>query len=468
MKKFWEKHDLVKAAGIMVLISVILTWIIPQGYFYGGSIQIGEITRVGIFDFFNYGLLGMYYFTVLVTFLFVLGAFYQVLAKCSGYQKLTDKLAKAFKGKEILFVLIVSFLISGLVAVSNEYFVMLSVVPFIITILRKMGLDKLTGFLTTFGAILVGIMGSVYDAKITGTTVSTLNTTYTDFLWVKLVIFGVTFLVFNLFTVLHIIKIKKQKSADINAIEETYTAEKTTDKKTVWPVAVILSLLAVVGILAYMPWTTWGVTLFDDVTTKILECKIFDATIFRYILGNVKAFGSEWDIFGMQILMLMATLLIKWIYHISFNDLLDAFGEGFKKSGKLVVILLMTYLVLEFTVMFPVMPTIVDWFMKLSDKFNVFLGTISGLFTSLFSVEYQYTVSLIGNYLTNSYTDFVKQIGVMLQATYGLASMFTPASAILMLGLSYLGITYKEWFKHIWKFILIMLVVIITLMLIIC
>ena len=61
MKKFWEKHDLIKVSGLMVLLSVILTWIIPQGYFYSGSIQVGEITRVGIFDFFNYGLLGMYY-----------------------------------------------------------------------------------------------------------------------------------------------------------------------------------------------------------------------------------------------------------------------------------------------------------------------------------------------------------------------------------------------------------------------
>ena len=143
MKKFWEKHDLIKVSGLMVLLSVILTWIIPQGYFYSGSIQVGEITRVGIFDFFNYGLLGMYYFTVLVTFLFVLGAFYQVLAKCSGYQKLTDSLAKTFSGKEYLFVLLVLFIISAITAVTNEYFVMLSVAPFFITILRKMGLDKI-------------------------------------------------------------------------------------------------------------------------------------------------------------------------------------------------------------------------------------------------------------------------------------------------------------------------------------
>ena len=114
MKKFAEKHDLVKIAGIMVLISVLLTWVIPQGYFSGAELTSNDITRVGIFDFFTYGLLGMYYFTVLVTFLFVLGAFYQVLAKCSGYQKLTDSLAKTFSGKEYLFVLLVLFIISAI------------------------------------------------------------------------------------------------------------------------------------------------------------------------------------------------------------------------------------------------------------------------------------------------------------------------------------------------------------------
>ena len=106
MKKFWEKHDLLKAAGIMTLLSVLLTWVIKQGYYDGTELVVGEITRVGIFDFFNYGLLGLFYFTVVVTFLFVVGAFYQVLSKTSGYQNLTSSIAKKFKGKEILFVLL--------------------------------------------------------------------------------------------------------------------------------------------------------------------------------------------------------------------------------------------------------------------------------------------------------------------------------------------------------------------------
>ena len=59
MKKEAKKHDLVKIAGIMVLISVLLTWLIPQGMFQNGSLSVGDITRVGIFDFFTYGLLGI-------------------------------------------------------------------------------------------------------------------------------------------------------------------------------------------------------------------------------------------------------------------------------------------------------------------------------------------------------------------------------------------------------------------------
>ena len=53
MKKEVKKFDLVKISGAMVLLTVLLTWIIPQGTFSGTEMQIGEITRIGIFDFFN-------------------------------------------------------------------------------------------------------------------------------------------------------------------------------------------------------------------------------------------------------------------------------------------------------------------------------------------------------------------------------------------------------------------------------
>ena len=96
------------------------------------------------------------------------------------------------------------------------------------------------------------------------------------------------------------------------------------------------------------------------------------------------------------------------------------------------------------------------------------LTTISGLLTSAFTVEYSYTVNLIGTFLTTKFADLTDQIALILQLTYGYVGFFIPSSAILLMGLSYLGISYKEWMKYIWKFLLIMLAIIVVLLLIIC
>ena len=468
MKKFWEKHELVKLAGIMVLFVVLLTWIVPQGYWRNSELMISEITRVGIFDFFTYGLLGIYYFPVVVTFLFVLGGFYQVLGKTSGYQKLTELIAKKFKGKEILFALLVSFVIAALTAVINDNFVILAFIPFFITILSKMKLDKLTGVAVTFGAMLVGALGSVYGSSVVGINVTELGAQYNTYLWVKLVLFASSFIIFSVFNVLHIRKSLKNKKAEL--IEDVFVSEEVTKQKKTWPIVTILISFVVISILAYLPWSkAFGVEIFTEATTWIKEVEILGSPIFAYILGTTESFGAfgTWDLFGIQVLMLVTTLIIKLTCKISWNDYLTSFGEGLKRSGKLVVLLLIVYNIAAFSVMFPVIPTIIDWLMSLMSKFNVVLGTIAGFITSLFTVEYRYTVQLVGGYFITTYADFAKQFTVMLQSTYGLASFLTPASVFLLIGLSYLGVSYKDWFKHIWKFVVAMFVIIVTLMLII-
>lgn len=480
MKKFAEKHNLVKVAGIMVLITVLLTWLIPQGVFQSGSLNVTEITRVGLFDFFTYGLLGMYYFTVLITFIFVLGAFYQVLSRTKGYQDLTTGIAEKFKEREILFTLIVSFIIAAVTALTNEYIVVLSIIPFIITILNKMKLDKTTTFATTFGAILIGTIGSVYSSKIVGISVTSFSTyglTYSTLLWARLVMFGISYLAFNTFTVLNILKTKKDKKHEVAAdMFESKEINKNSRSKA-WSIALIFGLFVIITLLAYLPWN--GAFLKEGATeswaakalASINGAEVFGSPIFRFILGSVQAFG-EWDIFGVQVVMLIAILIIKIVDKMSFDEIIESFGEGFKKVGKLVVILLLCYLVLEFAVMFPVIPTIINWFLglfgKASEKVVLIFSTLAGTFTSMFTVEYQYTISLIGSYLVSAHKEFYSQIAFMLQSTFGLASMFSPASAILLIGLSYLGITYKEWMKYIWKFLILMFAVIIILMIIIC
>lgn len=457
MKRF-EKNDLFKITGLMVLLTAVLTWLIPYGYFSGGELVKQEITRIGLFDFFTYGLLGLYYFTVLVTFLLVLCGFYQLLAKIPAYQNLTSSIAKKLKGKEILFATVISFIIAAITSFATEYFVILAFVPFIITICSKLKMDKLSTFATSFGGILVGIMGSLYNSKIVGINVSSLGLEYQNNLVARIVLFALTFIIFTVFNILHMRKTVKAKNSEV--AEDLFVEETNTkDKKAKWPLVTVLTIVALTLVLAYIPWATaFNLEWPTNALTWIQEVTIFDHAIFSYILGNVQAFG-EWDIFGIQVVLLIATLILKVIYKVSFDDVLESYGEGFKKSGKLVVIMLLVYIVLEFSVMFPVLPTISNWFLNLTDGFNVVTSYIVGLINSLFTVEFQYTSSLISTQLATLYAENLNVLSVIMQSTYGLVSFFAPTSAILLIGLSYLDIKYKSWLKYIWKFLVVMLIV---------
>ena len=89
------------------------------------------------------------------------------------------------------------------------------------------------------------------------------------------------------------------------------------------------------------------------------------------------------------------------------------------------------------------------------------------LITSLFTSEYQYAINIVYSYASSVYASDLKVFAIIFQAIYGLVSFFAPSSAMLLVGLSYLNIPYKDWMKYIWKFLVAMLVVIIVVALII-
>lgn len=460
MKKIFEKYDLIKATGILVLLSVVLTWLIPYGYFSGTGMQVSEISRVGLTNFFQYGLLGMYYFTVLITFLFVLGGFYQVLSRVSGYQALVKGISKKLKGHEKLFVVIVSLFLAVLCSLTKEYFPLLVFIPFIISILNRLKVDKLAAFSATFGALLVGVIGSTYADKVINYLLNSNGAFGDSPMWARIVLFVCAYALLMLFTIL---RMRKNKSANEEYDKFEVDSYKSGKKARIWPYIVGLALIALTTILAYLPWDVWKVTVFTSITKWVNEASIAGVPIFSYVFGTFSEFGT-WDIFTIQFVMLFATLLIHWFGKVSLDEVFESYGEGFKKMGYVVVVLLFVYAVLEFSVMFPVLPVMVDWVAKLTDGFNVALAFINGLLVSLFGVEMQYVMSLGGNYYAAMFAENASISAVAFQSAFGLVSFFAPSSAILMIGLAYLGIPYKEWLKYIWKFLVAMLLVIVIIL----
>ena len=135
--------------------------------------------------------------------------------------------------------------------------------------------------------------------------------------------------------------------------------------------------------------------------------------------------------------------------------------------GPVVVTLLLVYFILEIAVMYPVLPVIADWFATIADGFSAFWNTIAVFITSLFGVEMQYVMSLIGTYYAATFASNSSEMAMIIQMMFGLVSFFAPSSVILMLGLSYLDLPYKDWMKFIWKFLVALLLVIIIIIIII-
>src|SRR5574344_1621631 len=165
-----KKTGLFKIIMFVLLGIVLVTWIVPASYFNAGELSELGMYRIGFFDFFQL-LMGSYefsYFLQILILLVSVGALYGVLGKTGKYRALIDKIASKFKGKEFIFVVVIAFVIAALTSVFDYGLTLFIFIPAIISIILAMGYDKITAFLSTFGAMLVGTIGSTLGYNTVG------------------------------------------------------------------------------------------------------------------------------------------------------------------------------------------------------------------------------------------------------------------------------------------------------------
>lgn len=459
MKKFFEKHDLVKLVLIALAITFVLTWIIPSGVYQTGTID-GKLARTGIVDFFLSGMMSVSFFLQQLVFLIVVGAFYGVMTRVEGYKKLVANLARNLRGREIPFLIITSLFVAGFTSITTNMFVVILFVPFLISVLKKMGLDNMTAFATTFGSMLVGVLGATYGTEGLISFVNYLTYYSQTNIKVELAVRGgillLAFILFNFFNITHAKKVlsskNKEEESDLFLVEEP---KKKTSKS--WPMVVGFLVLLVFAILGYIDWSgNFNITVFSQFHAWLLEFEIAEHTIFSYILGtNAAAFG-EWQLYHMIIIMGIVLILSVMIYRVDFDNLIEGIYDGVKKIMKPVGIILLIYMIFVFMYWSPIVPTMVSW--VVGESFNPFTSTVGAAISSLFHTDFGYTGYAVGNLLA-TYEGASFNIAYVIYVTInGLVSMLAPTSVVLMLGLSYCDIPYKKWISYIWKFFLGMLV----------
>lgn len=268
MKKFFEKHDLVKLTLIAIVFTLVLTWIVPSGIYQGGSV-VGEIKRTGFADLFLAGMMSVSFFLQQILFVLAVGAFYGVLTTMDGYKKLVGNLANKIKNHEIIFLTITSILIAGFTSITTNIFVIFLFIPFLISIIRKANLDDMTAFTTTFGSVLIGVLGATYGTEglISFTNYLKYYTTATVGIeiLVRAGILVLALVLFNFFNITHAKKVLEAKKSNKEINEDLFEVEEPKQKKVkTWPVSVGLITLLIFAILGFIDWSNnWDIEIFN-------------------------------------------------------------------------------------------------------------------------------------------------------------------------------------------------------------
>lgn len=466
-----DNHRLTKSILFMVLTAVLFTWVIPYGQFNGGDFYDYGMGRVGLIDISISMYNALYYTMDKVVYLFVLAGVYGVLSKVSGYQRLVTVIAEKCKKHTIVFSVITSVFLFVITSLFSQTFIALTFVPFFISVLLKMNLDKLSAFIVTFGSILVGILGATFGTEgisnfnyyIYG------NTTYmTTGLNYRYIIAAVTIVLYNFFICMRLKKVlsetkKNTKNSEIT--DDPFTVE-TSKKKNALPTAIVLLLLLVIVILGYISWGDYfGIAIFNEFHEWLTTlAPVEDFTIISYLLGQrATAFGNFDYVFLLCSVFILVAIILAFLYRVKVDEFIEGFYNGVKKMVKPALLFVASYMVFGIIVSIPFTSTICNWLFNLVEGFNPFITSLCAIIGSVFSPDLGYTSYAVGGFLTTVYTDNFPLVHAIYTSMYGLVQLFLPTSAILIIGLSLMKIDYKSWLKYIWLFVVGMLIILLVL-----
>ena len=188
-----------------------------------------------------------------------------------------------------------------------------------------------------------------------------------------------------------------------------------------------------------------------------------EVAIFSKLFGNYVAFGS-WHFTEMAIICFLSALILGLIYRV--KGIFAAMGEGAKKMLIPALMVMFAYTVIYFAGSEMFFPTIAALILSIYSKFSVLLSSIVVGLGSFFYVDILYISNYLGPQLAAIDKATPTLVTLLVQSIYGVTMFVAPTSAMLVLGLTYLEIPYKEWIKKTWKLVLVLLGVVLAILLI--
>lgn len=447
-----KNKSLLKAFGIMLLVTFVLTWVIPSTSVGEGGLTQGSIQQTGFADIFTSLEVVATYFIAPAIFILFVGMFYGVANASGSLKAVVNKLVSMFKNKKNLFVIITVLFYALLTALTGMYIHTFMFIPLSIAVLLGLKYNKVQSILATVGASTIGLIAQVFNPFLKNMT----GAENDKFIWIKV---GLLVVLIAL-TILYLLKVaikkdkteKAEKEEAIMFVPENRNAKKKVTVKGT-ALFIVLCLLFVIFVLGL---TNWNTDIFTKAYDWIKAIKIGNFAIFDALLGKFETFGS-WTYSSLIPTIACAIIVLSISTRLSFGEMIEESYNGAKKVLGLAFIAALLSIIVIFTLNSGFIGTIVNFIAKSG---NVALVTIASLISTPFMVDLSYAIQYVLSmlyYATNN-NDMLPIFGLITQAIYGVVMLIAPSSILLMVGLGYTEESYSKWFKYIWKFLLAVLV----------
>lgn len=476
-----KKNSVIKAILFTFLAYVLLSWFIPGGTFSGSEYTKGVLAPVGLSDLFIHPILTATtsIFVLVGLVILLIGGLYGVINKTGVYQKLVDGVVKKFVGKEKTFLVISILVFAILASLTTLTLPLLIMVPFFVAVILLLGYNRMTALLSTVGAILVGNMGSVFGYNAGG-----YNYIYeffqvktTDNIVAKIVLF-VLLLVCLLVFVIKTSKLEKvepkkgrKSTKKKEVVEEEVKPEIVIplykkveeSKKSTKPLYIVIIttvIIALVGMYCWTGLTNKDTSIFIDAYQKISEVKFNGQPLLISLFGSVNPFG-HWSNYELAMLIMITTIVIGFVYNLKVKETFEAFVEGMKEMLPVaaVAILANILLLVVNTVSSVFFVTIFDFFFGIFKNLKDVGFAINSFIGSVGYNDFTYLMNILQQPAAAQYADNLPHVVYIMQSMFGFAMMVFPTSMVLVIGLQYLNISFKEWFKENGKLLLGLLLV---------
>ena len=459
------KHVLVKSVIITCFIAVLFTWLFPYGAFSGATFTNYEMNRVGLTDIPTIVYYAIYFVLDKLMYLLAVAGFYGILSVTDGYKKIISGIAKKLEKNKTVFAIVSLVIFVVLTAFISNTLIVFFFVPFFLSILSKLKVDKLTAFIVTFGGILTGILGAPFGTEGLHWFNYYVGTSVKDGLTLRLIIEACSLVVFAILAVIRIKKADK-KSEKLETINDVFEVSEPSNKKTkTVPTLILLIITTILVLLGSINWAeSFNIDVFTKFHTWLTGLKIGSSPVISYVFGNSAEVLGSFTIATYAIVLVIMSIIIALVSRISVSEFLTEFG--IKKMGKAIIFFAAAFTIFVVMYITPIIPTITNWLYGLTNTFNPFITTIGGLIASIFHSDFGYTGYSVGSYLVASYPEKISIIHTIYFTTFGFIQFLLPSSGLLLLGLSLTDVSYKSWLKYIWKFIVIMLIIFMIIILI--